>query len=987
MKKQNLATKALVFIAALSLSLCSYAQSKPKNILVFISDGWGYNHIAATNYWNGVDSTSFQKFPTYYPMSTYSSTLKKVWEDTITGYTTGYNSYKAWTDWEWMKRDTDGGQGATGSAPAATTMASGYKSATYAIGVDVDSNYVKLITERAIELGKKAGIVSSVQFSHATPAGFSAHNGSRKAYDEIARSQFLDSKLSVIMGCGNPEYDDNAQGITPSSYKYVGGVEAWDSLKVGATTFSVPSPSGVAQVQDVDGDGNPDAWTLITDSADFAALSSGTTPKRVVGVPKVGQTLQYNRSGDLLNSNPYEIPLNTGIPNLSQMTTAALNVLDNNDGEEGFFLMVEGGAVDWAGHGNSLSRIIEEQADFNNAVDSAIAWLDAAGELDNTLIIVTGDHETGYLVGPNFDINNLDMVNQYAVTDSGAAKMPGYQFMSNEAYGPGTNTGEHTNQLVPFYAKGPGAEKFSKYADQEDFVHGKYIDNTDMGHVLFDLWNDEPMPEPKNFILLISDGWSLNHLLASNYYNGTTEDFQAWDEYYMSTYSATLDDNQSTTSQSYSSCYNPAKAWMEEDWVKRDGGAGATGSGAAATAMYTGVKTAKMAIGVDLFGKPLQTFCERAAETGKSTGVVSSVEFSHATPAAMFAHNNSRNNYSDIAIEMLLDSKASVIMGCGAPDYDDNAQASTSSSYKYVGGEGTWKNILDGAITYDSTSVNGNRTVQDVDGDDNPDAWTVVRDSMEFVNLATGTTPVRVLGIPKVYQTLQYNRTNNDTVAYADAFNSNVPTLADMTSAALNILDNNSNGFSIMIEGGAVDWAGHGNDLDGVIEEQDDFNEAVDAAVKWVNDSSSWDETLVIVTGDHETGYLVGPNWDGNNIYATYEISDAGKGEMPGGQFLSGDHTNMLIPFYVKGAGSEVLGAYADHHDFYRKSYLDNTEIGQGIFKMWKGLPNAKPAIRSSSVVSSSNEIPKATNSLKVFPNPVVSDVFSVEVEQNSCLT
>lgn len=774
--------------------------------------------------------------------------------------------------------------------------------------------------------------------------------------------------------------------------KYVGGKATWDSLVAGSSVYSEASPNGRTEVQDVDGDGIADAWTLIQDSADFANLRTGLSPKRVIGIPKVASTLQHDRSGNYRDTLPFAVPYNKNIPRLHHMTTAALNVLKNNDDDQGFFLMVEGGAVDWAGHGNSLTRIIEEQTDFDAAVDSAIAWLAANGELENTLIIVTSDHETGYLTGPDFDTNNLNMPVQYAVADSGAGKMPGHKFMSNDAYGRGSEnpSGEHTNQLVPLWANGPGAEHFSSYADAEDFVRGKYIDNTDLGHAMLDLWEKEQKPEPKNVILLISDGWSDNHMKAADYFAGETPDYQSWNHYYMSTHSASWDKNWEMTDTSYHSWYNPYLAWTQEDWIKRDGGAGATGSAAAATSMYTGYKTATYAVGVDLEGNALKTFCERASEIGKSTGVVSSVQFAHATPASMLAHNSSRGEYAAIANEMLLNSNAAVIMGCGAPDYDHNGQFiadETSRSYKYVGGKGTWNNLLDTLTIFDSISK-GNNVVQDIDIDGNPDTWTLVRDSIDFVNLATGKTPLRVLGIPKVSATLQYNRDNNDTVAFGDPFIANISSLAEMTAGALNVLDNNSNGFALMVEGGAVDWAGHGNDLDGVIEEQTDFNNAVNAVIQWVNDSSNWDETMVIVTGDHETGYLVGTNWDPNNMPATYPLIDAGKGEMPGGKFLSGDHTNMLIPLFVKGVGDSVLGKYADHHDYYKGRYLDNTEIAQSIFKMWQETPDANPVIKPESVMLTDIKQPAyhaQINHTKIYPS-ITKGAFTIETQELPCL-
>ncbi|MFW6327787.1 MAG: alkaline phosphatase, partial [Bacteroidota bacterium] len=257
-----------------------------------------------------------------------------------------------------------------------------------------------------------------------------------------------------------------------------------------------------------------------------------------------------------------------------------------------------------------------------------------------------------------------------------------------------------------------------------------------------------------------------------------------------------------------------------------------------------------------------------------------------------------------------------------------------------------------------STTTNGNNELQDVDGDANPDAWTLVRDSMDVVNMATGKTPLRVACIPKVYKTLNNDRTSGDpTVAYSSSFNQNVPMLSDMTKAALNVLDNNTNGFSLMIEGGAVDWAGHDNAAGRLIEEQADFDEAVQAVIDWVEDSSSWDETLLIVTGDHECGYFVGESFDTNDIMGTWEVSDNGQGNMPGYMFFDDYHTNQLVPVYMKGQGAEIIAEYADHDDYVLGKYMDNTEIAQGVFKMWKSLPAAEPNIKSSSVITGNDRV------------------------------
>ncbi|MCI0513147.1 alkaline phosphatase, partial [candidate division KSB1 bacterium] len=121
-----------------------------------------------------------------------------------------------------------------------------------------------------------------------------------------------------------------------------------------------------------------------------------------------------------------------------------------------------------------------------------------------------------------------------------------------------------------------------------------------------------------------------------------------------------------------------------------------------------------------------------------------------------------------------------------------------------------------------------------------------------------------------------------------------------------------------------------------MIEEEIDFNHAVAAVVRWVETHSSWEESLVIVTADHETGYLTGVNSGtsaaGQPIWNP--LQNHGKGVLPGMEWHSGEHTNALIPFFAKGAASESLRQYADEIDPVRGHYLDNTEIAKFLFTL-----------------------------------------------------
>lgn len=423
----------------------------PKNIIIMISDGMGYNHTQATSfYYTGKSERQvYHRFPFRFFMSTYAGADKMGAppDDPCAGW--GYDPVQAWSDFTYVKICP------TDSAAAATAMSTGEKTYNAAIGLDLYGQPVKHVLEAAEEKGKSTGVVSSVPISHATPAGFVAHNLHRNNYAAIANEMIFTSTVDVIMGAGHPWYNnDGIQQASPISFSYVGGSSTWDALVAGTAG------------NDADGDGLFDPWTLIQSRAEFQNLATGATPKRVIGVAQVYTTLQQSRSGDAY-APPYTVPFNQNVPTLVEMTRAALNILD--DDPDGLFLMVEGGAVDWASHANQPGRLIEEQIDFDQAVEAVVEWVRANSNWGETLLIVTGDHETGYLLGPGSDPGWTPIVNNKA------GNLPGMQFFS----------GDHTNSLIPFFAMGDDARWFTGYATGTDPVRGNYLDNTSIARVIF----------------------------------------------------------------------------------------------------------------------------------------------------------------------------------------------------------------------------------------------------------------------------------------------------------------------------------------------------------------------------------------------------------------------------------------------------------------------------------------------------------------------
>ncbi|MFA6187349.1 MAG: alkaline phosphatase [Phycisphaerae bacterium] len=386
---------------------------------------------------------------------------------------------------------------------------------------------------------------------------------------------------------------------------------------------------------------------------------------------------------------------------------------------------------------------------------------------------------------------------------------------------------------------------------------------------------------PQNIIFMIIDGCGFNRIAAADYYEYGKKGGQVYEKFpvklAVSTYPA-------------GGSYNSQRAQNDFDYVEE----GCTDSAAAATALATGVKTSNGSIGVDVNEKPLGNIIEKCEKLGMATGVITTVPFSHATPAGFVAHQKSRGSYTQIADEMITHSELEVIFGCGNPYYNNDGKKIDDSNFKYISSE-LWQKLAAG-----SAGMN------------------LIQSRQDFLNLADGGTPQRVIGIAQVFETLQVNRSGISKAPFDVPFNQNVPTLAEMSNAALNVLDDDNDGFFVMIEGGAVDWASHRKNSPRMIEEMIDFENAVKAIVKWVETKSSWKKTLVIITADHETGYLT--------------VTASGK-KIPLMEWHCGGHTNSLVRFFAKGAGAKSFIARAQNTDPVHGKYIDNTDIPKTIFK------------------------------------------------------
>lgn len=410
----------------------------------------------------------------------------------------------------------------------------------------------------------------------------------------------------------------------------------------------------------------------------------------------------------------------------------------------------------------------------------------------------------------------------------------------------------------------------------------------------------------KNVILMISDGAGINTWRAASYYRHGALGKEVYDKFPVQLFVSTHPLNtskQPTFSNRNAVRFDSKKLWDNKRSDAQYKGEKAsypsrfagyhyaqndfTDSAAAATALATGMKTYNNAIGWSNNDKPLKNIGEYVANSGKTLGVLTSVQWSHATPAGFLSHNRSRNNYAEIAKEAVESERADVIMGAGHPKFDKNGlptAAGDDKAYQYVGGKETWDKLAAGKTPYK-----------------------LIESKQDFINLANGKLDLggktKILGTAQNHTTLQFDRNGNA----AGGQLANQPDLT-MTKGALNVVSRNPKGFFLMVEGGAVDWAAHANNLPQLVEEQIDFNRAVEAAVDWVEKNSPWNDTLIMVTTDHGNGFLQGTDSE-RNFYSP--IVNQGAGRLPLARWHTDNHTLEPVPVYAQGAGAEYLLAAA----------------------------------------------------------------------------
>ena len=340
----------LLLSVLLALLLPGCAQAGPRNIIVMIADGAGYNVAQAASLFRSGELSRLpqQQLSVQFAVSTFPAGGS-------------YDPAKAWTDFAYLK------SGFTDSAAVATALVTGVKTKNGWLGVDPQGQPLKTILERAEELGKATGVVTDDVLCGATPAGYLVHVAGRGQYERIAADMF-GSATDVIMGRGHPPVTPAGQEPKASDYQFVGGVANWNQLVAGT----------------LGADAKPGPWKLVPDAAAFAALSAGQIPPRPAVV------------------SAENLPLR-------DMAAVALSALSRDP--DGFFVMIEEAETDHAGHANNSAGAVEAELSFSDAVQTVLDWVGAHSNWTDTLLVVLSDHETGLLTGPDSDPEFKPLVN------------------------------------------------------------------------------------------------------------------------------------------------------------------------------------------------------------------------------------------------------------------------------------------------------------------------------------------------------------------------------------------------------------------------------------------------------------------------------------------------------------------------------------------------------------------------------------------------
>ena len=374
-------TKGLVAAGVMSASLAMpmSVQAAVKNVIMMIGDGMGVQQVGLLEtYANRAESSPYDGEPT--GLAKLAQNGKIV-----------------------LSRTSPIDTLVVDSACSATQLAIGEPTLSEVIGIDKDGNPVQTVLELAKSKGKATGLISDTRITHATPASFAAHVAHRSMENDIA-AQLLETDVDVMLSGG-------ARHFLPQKVNEKG--KAYDRyVKRTQGSFSIKSKR--KDNRDLLKEARQSGYSLAYNWKQLDKVKDG----KVLGL--FANSAMYN---GIQWEATKDAPAERTQPTLKEMTMKALDILSQD--EDGFFLMVEGGLIDWAGHENDAGTMLHEMLKFDETINYVYEW---AAQRDDTLVVVTADHETGSF---GFSYNAVDVPDADFSKPGSAFEELGYQPMWN----------------------------------------------------------------------------------------------------------------------------------------------------------------------------------------------------------------------------------------------------------------------------------------------------------------------------------------------------------------------------------------------------------------------------------------------------------------------------------------------------------------------------------------------------------------------------
>lgn len=911
-------------------------DAQARNVIFILGDGMGHQEItAARNYLKGANGR-----------------FEGLDELTASG---AYTTFAVGPD---GKR-----QYVTDSAASATGWSTGAKTYNGALSVDIEGKPHENLIEMAKNAGMRTGNVSTAEIQDATPGAMHSHISQRGYYapsgdakpvkGEEAREQgglgsiseqIIDTRADVTLGGGrkyfNAEVLAGGENRNPFLTDKNDGGADWEAGK---------------SVRD---NAEAKGYQIVDDKAGLEGITNADQDKPVLGLFNDGNmTRRYEPTvpGHAKDQQPQKCELqDTGNePTAAEMTKKAIELLDDPSADKGFFLQVESASIDKADHAADACGMIGETEQIDEVIKEA---LDFAKQDGDTLIVVTADHAHTAEIVPDGEESVSAITRLESPKDGGAIMSVGFgtQPWTTDADGKfKAGSMQHTGTQVRIAGFGPGSENVNGQLDQTDAFYvmanalrlnegtegGQDPWKVTKGNKVMSLANrreakgsDElcylvtPGEAPKvgecaqfgtegqqvdkakakNVVVLIGDGTGDSEITAArNYLKGSAGRFEGLDNLEYTGYQTTWALDKKTGLPNY-----------------------VTDSAASGTGWNSGVKTYNGAIGVDNDGKPVPTMGELAKANGMKIGNVSTAEIQDATPAAFAAHALNRSYYAPSGdAKPAKDEQLRENGGLGSISeqlVDLRADVTLGGGRKYFDAE-----VVKGG-KWDQTTWTAGKSVLENAKDNN---YQVVTTAAELDGITEASADKPVLGL---FSEGNMPRVLNQTVPTTDGkkatatcqanpeFTAETPRLADMTTKALQLLQNDK-GFLLQVESASPDKADHQADACGLIGEVGQLDEAVQAVQKWVKETG--EQTLIIATADHAHTAQITYNdaatagrttklttADGSDMTVNFATSKTNNDEDAlGGQ----EHTGAQLRVAASGPGAANITGQIDQTDLF----------------------------------------------------------------------